>query len=358
MKKISISVEVDDVLNQACDPFDYAFTGTSEFLMPNLSSPNRDGSWQIGLIVGPSGSGKTQLLRQHYNLTAMPQWNERKAIVSHFASAKEATDKFAAVGLNSVPTWCRPFHVLSNGEQFRANMARMIESDSSFDEFTSVVDRTVAKSCSHAIQRYIRSNNISGVVFATCHYDILEWLRPDWCFDTLTGAMLPRGCLQCRQPISLSIEPCSRSWWSVFKHHHYLNSEINFSSEMFLATWGGNPVAFSACIAMPSGSLKNAWRGHRTVVLPDYQGLGIGVRLSDWMGGRSVYLGRRYFSKTAHPRMGGYRDSSPLWKPTSKNHNPRKDMCRESSQDYNGMSKTKRANKWCFSHEYIGQIDG
>jgi len=57
-----------------------------------------------------------------------------------------AYQKLSAVGLNSVPSWCRPYHVLSNGEQFRARMAAMLNSDTSFDEFTSVVDRTIAKS--------------------------------------------------------------------------------------------------------------------------------------------------------------------------------------------------------------------
>lgn len=354
MIKKTVSVEIDETLKLACEPFDYNFEGTSTFTLPEFSSPDRDGSWNIGLIVGPSGSGKTQLLNEYYGVSEATDWNKNKAIVSHFKSHQEAIKCLSAVGLNSIPSWCKPFHVLSNGEQFRANMAIMLKNDSSFDEFTSVVDRTVAKSTSHAIQRYIRENNITGVVLATCHYDVIEWLKPDWCFDTMTQSILPRGCLQCRKPITLTIEPCSRSWWNIFKHHHYLNSEINFSSEMFLVTWDGTPVAFTACIAFPSGTLKNAWRGHRTVVLPDYQGLGIGVRISDWMGERCLKLGRRYFSKTAHPRMGGYRDNSKLWKPTSKNHNSRKDINKEKNQDYNGMRKTKRANKWCYSHEYIG----
>ena len=355
MKKKSVTVELDDILKNACEPFDYSFDGTSVFQLPNFHAPERDGSWSIGLIVGPSGSGKTQLLKDNYGITEFPIWNTNKAIVSHFTDHNSAIDCFSAVGLNSVPSWCKPFHVLSNGEQFRANMARMLSNNSSFDEFTSVVDRTVAKSCSHAIQRYIRKNTISGIVFATCHYDVLEWLQPDWCFDTLTEAMLPRGCLQCRPKIELTIEPCSKSLWNIFKHHHYMTSEINIASEMFIATWEDVPIGFTSCISMPSGTLKNAWREHRTVVLPDYQGLGIGVRLSDWMGERCKYLGRRYFSKTSHPRMGQYRDNSLLWKPTSKNHLKRSDLKSSRNKNYNEMNRTLRVNKWSYSHEYIGE---
>ena len=354
--KLEITVELDEILKSACEPFDYKFDGTSYFELPIFDAPKRNQNWSIGLIVGPSGSGKTHLLKRNYGITEFPEWNKTKAIVSQFGSPENAVKKLSAVGLNSIPSWCRPFHVLSNGEQFRANMAMMLDSNSSFDEFTSVVDRQVAKSCSNAIQKHIRKTGITGVVFSSCHYDIIEWLQPDWCFDTLTGAMLPRGCLHRRQPITITIEPCSKSWWKIFKHHHYLTSEINPSSEMFLATWDNNPVGFASCIAMPSGTLKNAWRGHRTVILPDYQGMGIGVRLSDWMGERAISLGRRYFSKTAHPSMGEYRDRSNLWKPTSKNHKLRSDVNGSKNKNLKEMNKTLRENKLCYSHEYIGSI--
>jgi hypothetical protein len=94
------------------------------------------------------------------------------------------------------------------------------------DEFTSVVDRSVAKSCSSAIHRYIKKHNLKSVVFASCHYDIIDWLRPDWVFDTLTGEYLPRGSL--RQPsIELELLPCGPEAWATFSHHHYLSENIN-----------------------------------------------------------------------------------------------------------------------------------
>jgi ABC-type ATPase with predicted acetyltransferase domain len=50
--------------------------------------------------------------------------------------------------LNSVPSWYKPYQVLSNGEKFRADLARKLKSNTVIDEFTSVVDRTVAKAAS------------------------------------------------------------------------------------------------------------------------------------------------------------------------------------------------------------------
>jgi ABC-type ATPase with predicted acetyltransferase domain len=91
------------------------------------------------------------------------------------------------VGLNSIPSWYKPYAVLSNGERFRADLARKIEDGAVIDEFTSVVDRNVAKAASVALSKYIRKNNIKNVVLSTCHRDILEWLEPDWVIDTDLG---------------------------------------------------------------------------------------------------------------------------------------------------------------------------
>lgn len=353
-RTVEIEVDMDDTLAEACKPFDYAFTGKSSFTLPDFHAPERDGTWGIGLIVGPSGSGKSQLLRKHYGETPMPEWNPRKAIASQLGTHEEAMTRLAAVGLNSVPSWCRPYHVLSNGEQFRARMAKMLGNDTSFDEFTSVVDRTVAKSCCHAIQREIRKSNMTGIVFATCHYDILEWLQPDWVFDTLTASMMPRGCLCRRPPIRLTIEPCDRSWWNVFKRHHYLTEEINMAAECFIAKWEKDIVAFCSAApfmhAMFNSDSKAGRREHRTVCLPDYQGLGIGVRLSDWMAERYVSIGHRYFSRTSHPRMGECRNASQLWRKTSSNG------ATSGGTKAKGTLWDVHSQRCCYSHEYVGLV--
>src|SRR5690606_4584679 len=104
-------------------------------------------------------------------------------------SASQVTELLNRVGLSSVPTWQRPYHVLSNGERFRADMARLIAADDPIvvvDEFTSLVDRTVAKATSHAVQKAIRSRSGRQMVAVTCHYDIIDWLQPDWVVDMAT----------------------------------------------------------------------------------------------------------------------------------------------------------------------------
>ena len=94
--------------------------------------------------------------------------------------------------------------------------------------------------------------------------------------------------------------------------------------------------------------MKDAWRGHRTVVLPDFQGMGIGVRISEAVGEVLLENGCRYFSKTIHPKMGASRENSSKWKPTSKNRKIRRDYGEHS----NFAWETRKIAS--FSHEYIG----
>ena len=100
---------------------------------------------------------------------------------------EEIERTFYAVGFGSVPSWLKPYHVLSNGEKMRVDLARAIlENDFFvFDEFTSVVDRQVAQTACIAIEKSIRKNN-KQFVAVSCHDDILEWLQPDWVLDTNT----------------------------------------------------------------------------------------------------------------------------------------------------------------------------
>jgi len=138
----------------------------------------------------------------------------------------------------------------------------------------------------------------------------------------------------------------------MFKNHHYLDSNINKAARCYIAIWDDKIIGFSASLSMPSGTLKNAWRGHRTVILPDYQGLGLGVRISDAIGEIHLSEGHRYFSRTSHPRMGMYREHSEKWRATSKNKKLRSDITHKNIYN-NHYADNKRI---CFSHEYIGDI--
>lgn len=145
--------------------------------------PELPETWGIGLLVGASGTGKSLLLRQ-FGTERQVRWGD-KPIIEYFVSP----EKLAAVGLNDVPTWCRPYRALSNGQQFRADLARRLQSGEVVDEYTSVVSRPVAKSASRALRRYVDHTGLNRLVLATCHHDVEEWLVPDWVIDTDEGVL-------------------------------------------------------------------------------------------------------------------------------------------------------------------------
>jgi len=326
--------------------FDYAFTGSVETRIRTFTSPEDFG---VGAIVGPSGSGKSTLLAK-FGVAESVQWGASRAVVSHFDSDGES--RLSGVGLNSVPAWMKPYHVLSTGERFRADLARRLRDGAVVDEFTSTVDRNTAASCARAMSRFVRNSGIRRVVVASCHYDILDWLEPDWVFDTQTGVFHVGGRWE-RPAIRLEVFPCDAKVWPVFAPHHYLSESLNSTARCWLATWDGVLVAFASALPFPNGNFKNGWRGHRTVVLPDFQGLGIGVRLSDSVGRIFLEAGCRYFSKTVHPRMGAYRDASPLWRATSKNRKARPDYSETRKTKEDGH-KMRHVDRVAYSHEFIG----
>lgn len=138
----------------------------------------------------------------------------------------------------------------------------------------------------------------------------------------------------------------------MFKDHHYLSGDISAASRCYVAMWENQIVGFLATMTMPSGSLKNAWRGHRVVILPDYQGLGIGMRFIDSIAQIHLDENHRFFSRAAHPRMIYYCEKSPLWKPTSKHKKLRTDVTHENLFN-NHYVDNKRI---CGSFEYVGEI--
>ncbi|MDY3317699.1 hypothetical protein PG630_10300 [Riemerella anatipestifer] len=155
--------------------------------------PIEGDDWQIGLIVGPSGSGKTSIGKQIWDngiINLSDGWRSDIPIVEDITPEKsmnEVTSALSAVGLGDVPAWLRPFKVLSNGEQFRAGLARLICEDKDkivVDEFTSVVDRQIAKIGASAFAKAWRRKGKKQIVLLSCHYDIIEWLQPDWVYDT------------------------------------------------------------------------------------------------------------------------------------------------------------------------------
>lgn len=328
--------------------------------------------WRIGVIVGPSGSGKTTVARHAYGKQFVDggfRWEREKAVVDHFGklSMKVVTQTLTSVGFSSPPAWLKPHHVLSGGERFRCDLARALLRPGelvAFDEFTSVVDRNVAKIGSAAVAKSIRKGRIGKkFVAVTCHYDVLDWLEPDWVLD-MSSQQLARGRLHRRPPINIRVTRIHPSAWRLFRRHHYLDTELSGVARCFAAFWGSEPVAFSAWMhAMTRGRREHDMREHRTVVLPDFQGVGIGNRVSELCASIWTGLGGRSFSTTSQPGMIHYRDASPHWRtrrfgmvaPTGATG-----MLRSATKNPEGMAamRLKRALSGKRTSESTGRVTG
>jgi energy-coupling factor transporter ATP-binding protein EcfA2 len=316
------------------------------------------------LIVGTSGSGKTTILRslaEHKPLTLSPC----SSVIENFSTPERGEELLLACGLRSIPTWFREPSTLSNGEYHRFEMAMNIDQGiTTIDEFTSVVDRDTAKSLALSVRKYFDRN--PGVLYiASCHHDIVEWLDPDYVYDTDLCVLENRRPLHRlgRQPldITLTIRSTGPQYWDMFRRHHYLDTKMSLSGHYYLGLIGDKPVAFHAVLHSTNRDIHSYWRGHRTVVLPEFQGMGIGTAFSDAIAEMYVSQGLRYFSKTAHPSFGEHRERSELWRPTSTNKKSRlgsyllKDGTARKMPGYGGTTTARDAGRICYSHEYIGK---
>jgi GNAT superfamily N-acetyltransferase len=283
--------------------------------------PLDEKGWHIGLIVGPSGCGKSTVARALFAeplaaVERFPPWPGDASILDAFPQdmpIKTVVGLLSSVGFSSPPAWLRPFRVLSTGEQFRASLARLLAyapDVAVVDEYTSVVDRTVARIGSAALAKTVRSLGRQFVA-VTCHEDVEEWLQPDWTYRPATNTFAWR-CLQRRPPIALTIYRCRLEAWQLFRPHHYLSGKLHPGAHAFLASWNDRPVAFSAWI---NSLVKyGGKREHRTVTLPDFQGVGIGHALSNFCASLWAGLGYRALSTTTHPAFVASRLKSPHWR--------------------------------------------
>lgn len=166
--------------------FDVKSDHCKEEISGDITPPDE---WSIGVIVGPSGTGKTQIAKKMFPDILVSSFEySGKSVVDDMpeeVSIDDITKMFYAVGFGSVPSWLKPYNVLSNGEKMRVDLANALLRNEmvAFDEFTSVVDRTVAKTCCIAVEKAVRRENKKFIAIA-CHYDILDYLKPDWIFDT------------------------------------------------------------------------------------------------------------------------------------------------------------------------------
>lgn len=148
--------------------------------------------WQIGVIVGCSGSGKSSIAKHLWPESYFADLKDKyssSCFLNDFPEDLNVQDISAALsssGFSEPPSWLKGYAVLSQGQKMRVDIAHALclpQRLVVFDEFTSTVDRTVARIGSYAISRAVRKRAGKQFVAITCHFDVLDWLEPDWVYD-------------------------------------------------------------------------------------------------------------------------------------------------------------------------------
>lgn len=283
----------------------------------HLDVPIDEKPWNVGLIVGPSGAGKSSIARSLFGDPPPFKWTSQSVIDDFSAklSMEDIANACGSVGFNTIPSWMKPFRVLSTGEQFRVQIARALlerKDPIVIDEFTSVVDRQVARIGSHAVQKFIRKQKRKFVA-VSCHYDIVDWLQPDWVMEPATMTFKWRS-LQRRPEIKIEIARVDIAAWQLFAPYHYLTAELHRGARCFVLFADGQPASFAAVLHRPHSQVDDIKGVTRGVTLPDYQGVGFAMLLFNTLGALYRTCGLRLCLYPSHPAFVRMCDRSPVWK--------------------------------------------
>lgn len=288
-------------------------------------------SYNVGLIVGASGSGKTTLAKQIFGDDCFESLLKPDVSILDQMNADLSYDECAnilsGVGLTSVPCWIRPVYTLSNGQKARAECALQMtnhknpEGTSVIDEWTSVVDRTVGKVMSHCIAKYARKSN-RRIVLCACHYDIIEWLDPDWIIDCNKQIFIDRRSLSIEnrkriEQLTFEIKEIDKTSWKYFSKYHYLSNKIPGGLNFFFGLFHNNEQIGFQCFSNYTpkrANKKTILHSNRTVIHPDYAGFGLGIRLinetSKLMAERKYRIMAKFSSTPIYKSM----NKNPNWK--------------------------------------------
>jgi hypothetical protein len=144
----------------------------------------------------------------------------------------------------------------------------------------------------------------------------------------------------------LRIYRCAREAWRLFARHHYLSGSLSPTARAFIVLWGREPVAF--CATIPLIGRRGHWRITRLVTLPEYQGIGIGLRVAEAVAELHTHDGLRINITASHPAVIAHCARSPLWR-TVRVGGHRKPSARPLVANYGGAGGRAVA-----SFEYLG----
>jgi len=247
-----------------------------------------ESEFNIGLIYGASGSGKTTLAKQIFGNDVFKTYLDKsKAVIDQFPpdwSYEQCQEALNGIGLTSVPCWIKPAGNLSNGQQARAEAALAMASNAPIiviDEWTSVVDRNVAKVMSHCVQKYARKAN-RKIILLSCHHDVFEWLNPDWMIDVNEQQYIDRrsmvGTFKRSDQLCCYIKEIDKRSWGYFSKYHYLSKRLPGGKNYFFGLFFEDKQIGFGCYNAYLPKMPKIMYSNRVVIHPDYAGLGLGIK--------------------------------------------------------------------------------
>lgn len=327
---MNATITIDSVRAPAPRPATERMVSVSrQFGIPPFGPPQRIldpltirlGPGRIVLLVGPSGSGKTTALRliadrlrngRDVNRIRFPSDGAIIDSVGPRHSLSEALELLTQCGLGEAHLWMRTINELSDGQQFRARLARAIAAHGRgasstpiiCDEFCSGLHRRMAKAIAFNLRKLATRRKLC-LLLACSDDDIVSDLQPD---TTIRLQGHGRHAIQEQTPRSraisfsrrLVVERGSKRDYEAFRAMHYrLTDELGFVDKVFVLREGRDgellgivvyshpPLELTLRNQVTKGRfLRNPRRLNREmrilrrlVVHPDVRGCGLGHRL-------------------------------------------------------------------------------
>ena len=277
---------------------------------------------RIVLLTGSSGTGKSSALAQidrHFagackvDRVSFPP---AAAVVDHiapWASLSEAVGFMTCCGFSEPHLWVRRFQELSDGEKFRARLARAVALQARTnsaapllcDEFCTGLHRRAAKAISFNLRKLVARRRLS-LVLASCHDDVISDLQPHVVIRLLGygRCRVDEPKVHLNRPISfhrrLRIETGRKRDYEAFAGMHYrATDELGFVDKVFvmrdgragdllgIVVYAHSPLELALRNKATDGRfsrnphlLNRCFRILRRLVIhPDVRGCGLGRRL-------------------------------------------------------------------------------